>query len=212
MNYRIFRHLAIDGSKPAPSEADIRALEHELGAALPPSFREYLNAANGGYLEYCINVPTGHGNTESMLFGSLFGIGDKHSRYETFSSEIELARECHDIPKGVLPFARDGGGSTVFLDLTTEGKGRVIAFVYGLPAWAGKRTESSFIELAASFDEYVSKLHVDRELLFDQLENDVSELAHIEATEEWLDIGLPDWRHDAEIAKAMHVARERVSV
>jgi hypothetical protein len=42
----------------------------------------------------------------------------------TFVGEIRSAREYVKIPQGVLPFARDGGGSVVYLDLSLEGNGR----------------------------------------------------------------------------------------
>ena len=48
--------------------------------------------------------------------------------------EIRSAREYVKIPQGVLPFARDGGGSVVYLDLSREGNGRVVAFVMDRPA------------------------------------------------------------------------------
>lgn len=99
----------------------------------------------------------------------------------------------------------------VYLDLTPEGNGRVVAYVEGLPGWAGKRTESAFIEIAASFDDYVSKLRIDIEAVVDQLQNYAKELSHIVATEEWLDIGLEGWRSNVALTKAVQAARERVA-
>lgn len=210
MIYTTYRHLAIERAKPPPSESQLRAIEDELGAKLPPSFREYLNAANGGYLEYVIDVPTGTGQVESLSFCSLFSADVGTFCDETFIGEIRSGREYTKIPKEVLPFARDGGGSIVYLDLTPQGNGRVVAFVEGLPAWAGKRTESAFIEIASSFDDYVNKLRVDIETVIDHLENDASELSHIMATEEWLDIGLPTWRSELSLMRAIQSARERI--
>jgi hypothetical protein len=192
MTYACFRHLAIDRAKPPCSDDELRVIEAALGAELPESFREFLRAASGGYIEYVIDVPTQRGGTEPISFGSIFSVraGDP----ENLLKEISAAREVTKVPAGVLPFARDGGGSVAYLDLSTEGKGRVVAFVDGLPAWTGRERTSGFTELAASFDEYVNKLHIDREYVLDLLQSDVSETSHVDATEEWLDIGLPGWR------------------
>lgn len=210
MTYTTYRHLAVEGAKPPPSEAQLHAIEDELGAKLPPSFREYLNAANGGYLEYVIDVPTGTGQVEGLSFCGLFSADIGTFCDETFIGEIRSGREYTKIPKEVLPFARDGGGSIVYLDLTPQGNGRVVAFVEGLPAWAGKRTESAFVEIASSFDDYVNKLRVDIEAVIDHLENDASELSHIAATEEWLDIGLSNWRSNLSLTGAIQSAKERI--
>jgi len=67
------------------------------------------------------------------------------------------------------------------------------------------------VELAASFDEYISKLHIDREYVLEVLE-DVYKPTHLDATEEWLDIGMPGWREEAaELAAAVADARARVA-
>ncbi len=161
-------------------------------------------------MEYVIDVPTGTGQVEGLSFCGLFSADIGTFCDETFIGEIRSGREYAKITKGVLPFARDGGGSVVYLDLTPQGNGRVVAFVEGLPGWAGKRTESTFIEVASSFDEYVNKLRVDIEAVIDHLENDATELSHVMATEEWLDIGLPNWRTNVSLIGAIQSARERI--
>jgi hypothetical protein len=209
-HYNRFRHLAIEHAKAAPTNAQLAAIEDLLGAPLPGSFREFLQVANGGYLEYVIDVPFGDGRSEPLSFCGIFSAEDGDFCDETFTGEIRSSREYQKIPLGVLPFARDGGGSMAYLDLSPEGNGRVVAFVQGLPEWTGLRTESEYIELASSFDEYVNKLRVDRDAVLDHLTHDASILGHVVATEEWLDIGLPSWRQDSEIVEAIAVARRRV--
>jgi len=86
-----------------------------------------------------------------------------------------------------------------------------VAFVGARPAWTGRERSSGFVELAASFDEYISKLHIDREYVLEVLE-DVYKPTHLDATEEWLDIGMPGWREEAaELAAAVADARARVA-
>ncbi len=206
--YARYRHLAIEDQKPAPSEGELDAVEAELGAALPESFREFLKVAHGGYIEYVVDVPVGENSTEELSFCGIHEVGD--GEYGTLQGEMRICREHQGIPEGVLPFARDGGSSMVFLDLTSEGGGRVVAYVQGLPEWTGLRTESAFVELASSFDEYVDMLRIDRGAALDHLKHDATELDHVAATEEWLDIGMPAWRQDSELIEAVAEARKRV--
>ncbi|MCE9547334.1 MAG: SMI1/KNR4 family protein [Planctomycetia bacterium] len=205
-----FRHLAIERAKPAPTAAQLAAIEELLGASLPPTFREFLQVANGGYLEYFIDVPWGEGKSEPLSFCSFFSADEGDFCDETLIGEIRSAREYQNVPSGVLPIARDGGGSILYLDLSQEGRGRVIAFVEGLPEWAGLRTESAFVELASSFDEFIGKLRMDRAAVIDHLKHNASNSGHVDATEEWLDIGMPSWRDDSEIVAAVTEARRRV--
>ena len=86
----------------------------------------------------------------------------------------------------------------------------MVAFVEGLPSWASRRTESAFIQLASSFDEYVDKLKVDLDAVVDHLENDVAELSDIAAIEELLNIGSPAWRSNSVLVSAIQAARARL--
>jgi len=203
--YAVFRHLAITGARPAPTRPQLAAIESLLGARLPEPYVEFLRVANGGYVEYAIDVPVAPGSTEPMSFSSIFAAAD-------LPEETRVAREISKIPAGVLPFARTGGDSVAYLDLTPEGAGRVVAFVTSLPEWTGSsRHEPAFIPLADSFDAFVAKLYISRELVLDQLEHDANERSHVEATEAFLDIGLPAWRTDARLAAAVRAAYARVA-
>ncbi|MBI5334446.1 MAG: SMI1/KNR4 family protein [Burkholderiales bacterium] len=218
MSCTVFRHLAIEGAKPPPAEAQVRAIEDELGADLPASFRHYLDAANGGYLEYLIDVPPAAGRAsgglgepgeiQALSFCSLFSADGGGS--ETFLTEMRSDRELTGLPPGVLPFARDGGGSVVHLDLRAAGKGRVVAFVQGRPAWAGGRRESALIELTPSFDDCVDRLRLDIDAALDHLQYDAGTLDDVAAIEQRLDIGLPAWRGDSSLMRAVESARARM--
>ena len=211
MAHSRYRHLAIKRAKPPPTDTHLAAIETLLDAYLPASFRDFLRVANGGYLEYVIDVPTGTGKTESLCFCSLFSADEGTFCDGTLVGEIRSAREYQKIPQGVLPFARDGGASVVYLDLSPKGNGRVVAFVTGLPEWAGSRTESAFIELASSFDEYVAKLRIDRDVVIDQLLDDPTDMSDVDAIEEWLDIGMPRWREDSELVTILCGARRSLT-
>jgi len=153
-----YKHLEVEDSKGAPAPEEVAAIEAKLGRPLPQDFLDFLSVANGAYLDYCVRVPP---NGEILSFCGIYLAG-KNERggygYETFIHEIETERAYQNIPKGVLPFARDGGSSVVYLDLTPEGGGRVVAFVHGLPDWAGGREGDRFIEIAPSFADYIEML------------------------------------------------------
>ena len=198
--YTRFRTLAISGAT-APTDAELAAIEKELGTPLPTDAREFLEVACGGTIEQLLDVSVPGGGMEPMCFASIL-----FAAY--LVAEIRNFRELVHLPPGVLPFATDAGGSMLFLDLSSEGGGRVVAFVHGLPAWTGLRTESSYVTVGSSLDDFVRKLYVDRDELLTTLRG-ASESKYVDATEEFLEITLPSWHDDIEIAEAMREARAR---
>lgn len=204
-----YGHLPIQRSDPPPTPADIALLEIELGAQLPKSFLDFLSVGNGGYLDYVVDIPTTEGRSEALSFCSFFSTTSSSSN-GTFLSELRRARERSGISIGVLPFARDGGGSVVYLDLSA-GAGRVVALITSLPARATSESGNpGLFPLATSFREYVGMLRLDRDAVLDELEH-ASEWSQVAATEAYLDNGLPGWWKDAQLAKAMTRARRRVT-
>lgn len=152
-----YEHLEIQGAKGAPEPEEVAAIESLLGRPLPQYFIDFLKVANGAYLDYCVRVPP---DGEEMSFCQLYEAGKKNGEYSygTLIYEIQFEREFKRIPEEVLPFARDGGSSVVYLDLTPEGNGRVVAYVHGRPAWAGGDEQDRFVELAPGFGEYIKML------------------------------------------------------
>lgn len=192
-----YRQLVIRGFAGAPTDSELEAIEQELGTSLPADFVEYLRAANGGSTEYAARVPPPDGEWIGMT-GLFSTRPDKYGKYsyETFLGEIILARETQGIPREVLPFARDGGGCSFYLDLTSEGQGRVVVFRSGLPAWTGRSAEDAFIPVAASFVDFIDSLSIEPGsatmiLEFALASQDEQEIA---AVKEILDSGLPGWR------------------
>lgn len=161
-----YRHLEIEESVGEPTAAELEAIEQKLGAKLPKDFVDFLLVANGGYLPYSIDVPIDEdGKTETLCFCELYRTRGKNysqgSDESTFMAEIDAEREYKNAPPEVLPIARDGGSSILYLDLTPKGAGRVVAFVDGLPAWTGLRQNDAFVELAKSFAEFADKLYLE---------------------------------------------------
>jgi hypothetical protein len=159
-----FIHLEIEGAKGAPEPREIEAIEALLGMHLPQDFLDFLEIANGGYLDYCIRVPP----DDELSFCQLYRAGkDDNGGYgwETFIGEIKVERQSKHLPREVLPFARDGGDSVVYLDLTPEGRGRVVAFLHGLPDWAGDRPNDGYVVLAPDFMSYTKLLYKCEDLI-----------------------------------------------
>ena len=196
-----YKNIVIEDAKGPPEAAEIAAIEKSLGAALPSSFRQFVDVANGGRMAYSVRVPpTPDG--EELLFGDLFLAGkDAAGRYDegTMMGESYNHRSILGIPDAVLPFARDGGDSTVYLDLTEEGQGRVVAFVIGLPSWTGQSEEDVLVEVAPSFDEYLSLLYLDDDFVEEMLDRlteaiNIGDAEEIQTSRAYLDSAIPDWR------------------
>ena len=210
--YGSFRHLVFSGAKPPPTPRQIAAIEELVGAELPDSFLDFFRVANGAYLDFIIDVPVGDGTTEELSFCSVFSVEDTDFGPGTVIGEIHAGRKHQGLPRGVLPFARDGGHSMVYLDLSPKGRGRVLAFVAGLPGWTGHRQDSAILQLADSFDGYLDMLRLDRRAVIDDLAQSARTTDHVDATEEYLDLGLPGWReNDEELRHAVTAARRRLS-
>lgn len=158
------RRLEVEDPLPPPTAGEIAAIEEALGARLPPGFVAFLADANGGRLDYSFDVPAG-GQTVPVSFHSLH-----HTRRPlpwkpspgAMLHEIEAERRTKGVARELLPFASDGGASVVFLDLTPEGNGRVVAYVEGLPGWDGDPA-SAFVVLASDFAAFAAALYLNLE-------------------------------------------------
>lgn len=150
-----YQHLEILDAKGAPAPEEVAAIEALLGRQLPADFLDFLSVANGALLEYCVRVPP---DDKLVSFYDVFLAGKNKpgEYYSTFIQEIEMEREHREIPKEFLPFASDGAHAIVYLDLTPEGNGRVIASLYGY-VWTGHQ-DDGYIVLAPSFAGYIEML------------------------------------------------------
>ena len=141
----------------APTAGEIAAIEAKVGAPLPTDVLDFLRLANGAYFPYSIQVHHKQGS-EWLSFCSVTSTRPPEPGtlgFGTFLGEIECARGG-GVPVNALPIARDGGSSVLYVDLTPEGNGRVLAFIEGLPGWAGHSQEDAIVVLAPSLAEYLS--------------------------------------------------------
>ena len=138
---RQYRGLVIFGPFGPVHPEEISALESEIGQAIPPAYRSFLEVANGGTLEYSIRVPPGP-EGEPIGFSNLHLLGrDQHGEYgwETLLGEYRRLPQswlAQHLPVAtLLPIARTGGD-----DQITTGAGYDLIFggtateTYGLVA------------------------------------------------------------------------------
>ncbi len=202
-----YKHIVIEDFKGPPDLREFEAIEQELGAALPSSFRQFLEVANGGTLKYSVLVPLlPNGDREPMFdemtFCNLFYAGRDHNgEYGdgTLIGEVRSHRHSKIIPEKVLPFAQDTEDSTLYLDLTESGHGRIITFEAFQPVWTNLEDNDAWVEVAPTFDEYLSRLYLDDDFLeetFNLLGKAVSDgdEERVRANREYLDAAVPDWR------------------
>ena len=187
----IYRNLVIETDTPLPTSENIKQLEAALGHPLPDDYKKFLSNCNGGDMDYQINVRFPNGSREFIGFSSLYSVSE--GEWETNPYELHQARAQSEFPSaGVLPIAIDGGSSILYLDLRNGYQ--VVAFVHGLPAWTGLRQEDSLIQVASSFDDYLSKLVICDEIAQYHIEHFEITPESVANTIQWLDSGNKDWR------------------
>lgn len=187
-----YRNLLFEDTNPPASDAEISAVERELGGSLPDDYKAFLRSCNGGYLDYDILIHFDNGQSEYLSFSGLYKVG-LDDNWESNPFELKQARKLQGYPDtGVIPIARDGGSSVLYLDLR-EGC-RVVAFIHGLPEWTGSRQDDAWVVVAGSFEEYLDQLTISDETIESHITDFEVFESSVNATIEWFDsIGL-EWR------------------
>lgn len=205
-----YREIVITDALPLPPDAEVTAVEQELGVDFPASFKEFLIASHGGHLAYSFDA-----GEETCLLGNVFRLGlDNRGEYGygTVLGELRELRDVFSLPKEVLPFAVCGGDINLFLDLTEEGQGRIVAFLEGLPEWAGSREESEFVEVASSFEDFLISLRLDEEEIMEDLQSAIEKKNREwhETNIEYLNFCLPEWKmkYPDDAAEAQNTLQE----
>ena len=154
-----YLHLEIDAPKAPPTDEELSAIEDAVGGPLPKELLDFLAVANGGKLDYTFELPTEAGPFP-LCFFSLYSTRRPfpgRAAGGLILHELEVERRLKDLRAGLLPIAGDGGTSVLYVDLSPEGHGRVVAWVEGLPAWDGT-AEGCFVELSPSLPSFLSGL------------------------------------------------------
>ncbi len=154
-----YGRLLVDAPKAAPTDAELAAIEEAVGAPLPEELREWLAFASGGKLDYTFELSTEAGPFP-LCFYSLYSTrrpSPARSAAGLILHELAMERHLKELRPGLLPIAGDGGSSVLYVDLAPERRGRVVAYVEGLPGWDGT-TEGCFVEVARDLAEYAAGL------------------------------------------------------
>jgi cell wall assembly regulator SMI1 len=162
---RRWGNLVLWGPFTSVRETDFDRVERVVGVALPPGYRRFMKVAHGGTLQYAVRLPPDDSTGQVIEFSSLYDvvgdgsdtlIGELRAHPSTFMAEA--------LPAPLLPVARDGGGSQLYLDVRSESHGTVWAFMHGLPHWAGGDGQDRGGVVAASWDDYLRMLFIDEEM------------------------------------------------
>jgi cell wall assembly regulator SMI1 len=192
--------LVVWGPFTSITDADLDDVEQAIGVSLPDDYRRFMKVAHGGRLEYAVRLPP-HDPAGSLIeFADLFtAVGDRagtlfgewQSHPSTFMAEV--------LPAPLLPVARDGGGSMLYLDMRHQTHGHVWAYVHGLPDWAGGDGRDRGGRIASSWQEYLAMLFIDEDLAQDIWEDARrgAEPDGLASVRRWLDAGLPGWQSRA---------------
>lgn len=182
----------IETAQTPVSEDTLVRIETTLGAALPEDYKHFLRTVNGGYLEYDLPVTFEDGSHEYLSFSTLFH-ADPTGEWESNPFELEQARQQPDFPPaGILPIARDGGSSVLYLDLRQGCQ--VVAHAAGLPAWTGKRQHDALLVVANSFDDYLCRLTLSEETIIGHIQSFDATPDTVQATLDWFDSAEKSWR------------------
>lgn len=193
--FRRYRKLIVWGPFQPSDDDDLDRVERELGRSLPKEYREFLLVGNGGRMEYAVSLPPGEPG-ELVSFDDLMSV----DRLVQGWRDHQPVAAAVGLPSELLPVARDGSGSQLYLDLRPTTYGQVLAFVHGLPAWAGGGDGDSFGVVTASWNDYLDQVSLEEDMAELQWQDACEEdgtnegRAWREAVAAWLDAGMPDWR------------------
>jgi cell wall assembly regulator SMI1 len=151
--------LEIDAPKGPPTSEEIEAIETAVGGSLPPDLLAFLSVANGGKLDYIFELPTEAGPFP-LCFYTLYSTRRPlpgRAPGGLILHELELERRLKGLRPGLLPIAADGGTSVLYVDLSPERTGRVVAYVEGLPGWDGT-PDGCYVDVAPSLPAFLAGL------------------------------------------------------
>ena len=156
-----YRNVEVDAPKAPPTPEELAAIEEAAGEPLPSDLLEFLEAANGGRLDYSFDLQTEAGPLP-LCFYTLYSTrrpSPGRASVALILGELENERRLKALRPGLLPIAGAGGTSVLYVDLAPERRGRVVAYVEGLPGWDGT-TEGCFVDLAPDLPSFLAGLYL----------------------------------------------------
>lgn len=146
----------IEEQGPPASTTDAERLERLIGAALPPAYREFVLANNGGYpVPDTFRFADGRPGSAVHQFFALRG--KQASNRLSYAVEVFAER----VPPGLLPIARDPFGNLICLGvLGSDYSGEVWFWDHEREADEGEpaRTDN-LTKIADSFSDFLDGLH-----------------------------------------------------
>ncbi|MEL6350058.1 MAG: SMI1/KNR4 family protein [Myxococcota bacterium] len=192
MDHRQYRGKWVFHPKPPPGSAALAALTTAVGVPLPDAVIDFLNATHGGGLEYAIPIPDFE-EYGPMVFSELSTVTDilDHHRW---------MMRFWETPQTLLPFARDGIGSVVCVDLSMADCAPIVAYVKPYPIWKDGEPDGmgrgGWTVVAPSMDDYLDRLFVDLDTEKEVLEDLIADqdLDGFQRASARLDRLAPGWR------------------
>lgn len=146
--------MEMRAANPPTTESAIQRFEKERGLRLPPSFRRFLLATNGGYpLKNTYPLPVRPSDPHELVQNFL-GLG-----LSTPTSNLDNAYDFYAgrIPFGIVLIANQDFGSYICLDLR-GGRERVVFWDQRHFWGTGEWREEDLYHVAATFDEFLTLL------------------------------------------------------
>lgn len=129
------------------TEESILDLEEQVQGCLPPDYREFLLAHNGGSVEADVFfISPAQGESSLTIF---FGITSTKAR-NLWNNALDA---YEDMVRTFLPIGEDGAGDQVYLSLHPETYGQVSFRDHEIPA------PDCVFPIAASFTEFLHGSH-----------------------------------------------------
>ena len=135
-------------TRPAPTSAEIAAVEDLIGRRLPSDYLAALAHSNGGHPELDTFPVTLGGVEQTWSLDTLFHLGPDVDSSDNVIGAYR--RRPRDWPPEIVPIGDDGGGDLLALDLTDAGSGRVVLWVHDEPGAALAQVANSVESLIDS--------------------------------------------------------------
>jgi hypothetical protein len=149
------KNVTIHDSYFPPSEADLNAIERQLGVTLPLEYRAFLLSCNGGYPEPSAFSILRGSNSEWGVINRFFAVHG--GEYDDLLEHAEMYRER--VPPDLLQIANDPGGNLICISVSGANLGKVFFWSHEEEADEGEPPSYENLHFVAnSFHELLDSL------------------------------------------------------
>lgn len=145
---RPLHELHLSNVQPPPTADEIDLLQKRIGFPISTVFIALLQEVNGGHPE----VDTFETKDEQWAVNNFFFIGANQKSTETESIIWNFEKMSKNLPRGFLPFARDGFGNCFLLDAKA---GNVDEGVW---VWVHDAPNHGLVKLSNSLEDFIDQL------------------------------------------------------